>query len=244
MSLDQYVEIKELARQGVTKSEIARRLGLERHTVSKYISSACGPPVSHPRRRKSCLEPFQGYLRQRLAQGCTNGAVLLREIRARGYPGGYSILKEFLSPLRQDERKRAELRWESAPGQYTQVDWGHFKAELPDGSSLKLYAFVFTLAYSRVIYVEWTTRKESAAVTLDIALRHGGSSGWCPIQADCIGRARLPRTCRKSRWTGLSPCWRFSRHRAERTALSAGNAPLHQWTWLCEMTTGLAIFPR
>ena len=49
---------------------------------------------------------LEDYLRGRLAQGCANGKVLLREIQEQGYRGSYTILKDFLRPLRQDERWR------------------------------------------------------------------------------------------------------------------------------------------
>ena len=157
VTLDEYLEILELARRGLSKTEIARRLGLDRKTVRKYLKKEGKPPVARIRQRGTLIDPFAEYLRMRVAQGCTNGMVLLREIREQGYQGGYTILKDFLRPLREAERWRAEIRWESPPGQYAQVDWGHFTAELPDHSHLRLYAFVFTLAYSRVMYVEWTT---------------------------------------------------------------------------------------
>ena len=35
VTLGEYIQIEELARQGVRKMEIARRLGLHRHTVAK-----------------------------------------------------------------------------------------------------------------------------------------------------------------------------------------------------------------
>ncbi len=60
----------------------------------------------------------------------------------------------------QEEKWRVELRWESAPGQYAQVDWGQCKALLPDGSTVKLYVFVYTLAYSRATYAQWTSRMD------------------------------------------------------------------------------------
>jgi hypothetical protein len=57
--LDQYVEMKELAQQGLSKVEIGRRMGLERHTVAKYMDS--GPPQARTRCRVSSLQPFQDY---------------------------------------------------------------------------------------------------------------------------------------------------------------------------------------
>jgi len=160
ITLDDYLEIKDLIRQGVSRREIAHRMGLDRKTVRKYIRSVTGPPQRQSRQRSSLVDDFKDYLKKRLSQGCTNGVVLYREIKEQGYRGHISILRDYLHPLRQEEKWRVELRWESTPGQYAQVDWGECKAQLPDGSTVKLYVFVYTLAYSRVSYAEWTSRMD------------------------------------------------------------------------------------
>ncbi len=202
VTLDEYLGIQELARQGLSRSEIARQLGLDRKTVGKYRKEAASPPTSKKRSAGSRkIAPFAAHLRKRLAQGCTDAVVLLREIRELGYQGGYSILKDFLRPLRQDERWRVEIRWEAPPGLYAQVDWGHFTAQLPDGSLLKLYAFVFTLVYSRVMYVEWVLRGErGGGPRLDqtTPLSRGGHEETPGLSPGGLGRGEWIRT------TGLS----------------------------------------
>ena len=50
--------------------------------------------------------------------------VLLRELRRRGYTGGYSILKEHVHPFRRPHLPQATRRFETEPGEQTQVDWG------------------------------------------------------------------------------------------------------------------------
>ena len=163
--MDEYLEVQELFRQGVSRREIARKMDLDRKTVRKYLDPITGPPaIKHRKQRSSLLDGYKDYLKKRISQGCTNGVVLYREIKEQGYHGRITILRDFIQPLRQQERWRAEIRWESAPGQYAQVDWGHFNAQLPDGSLVKLYAFVYTLAYSRVSYVEWTNRMDLATL--------------------------------------------------------------------------------
>jgi transposase len=164
ITLDDYFEIQQLCYQGLSRSEIARRMGLDRKTVRKYLKKETGLPVSRSRHRSSLLDGFKDYLQKRLTQGCTNGEVLYREIREQGYTGHITILRDYIKPLRQQEKWRAELRWESAPGQYAQVDWGQCKALQPDGSTIKLYVFVYTLAYSRTAYAEWTTRMDLATL--------------------------------------------------------------------------------
>lgn len=165
ISLDQYLEMRDLDRVGMSKTRIAHQMGVDRKTVRKYVRKGAGPPVSGNKRfRERLAEPYEGYLKERMAKGCTNGQVLFREIEAQGYRGSYPTLRRFLKPLREEEAWRGEIRWEAPPGLYAQVDWGEFRAELEDGSRKKLYAFVFTLVYSRTSYVEWTTRMDSATL--------------------------------------------------------------------------------
>ena len=50
--------------------------------------------------------------------------VLHRELRNLGYDGGYSILKSYVSPRRRRRQPDATVRFETAPGEQAQVDWG------------------------------------------------------------------------------------------------------------------------
>lgn len=91
-------QIYELKGQGQSIRRIARSLEVSRNTVRKYLR-APGVPKPKPRpKRGSKLDPQKFYLHQRLAEGVDNCVVLLREIRAQGYTGGYTILKEFVKP--------------------------------------------------------------------------------------------------------------------------------------------------
>ena len=61
LSMYKFNEIRNLSKQGHTYSEIARRLGIERRTVSKYLKSNT-PPQYKPRvtsGKKDLLEDFR-----------------------------------------------------------------------------------------------------------------------------------------------------------------------------------------
>jgi transposase len=59
--------ILDLHRQGLTVSAIARRVGIERKTVRKYIERGLEPPAYGPRKpRLRQIAPFEAYLRQRV----------------------------------------------------------------------------------------------------------------------------------------------------------------------------------
>jgi transposase len=144
-------EIQELKRQGLSISEISGLTGFNRRTVRKYLSESVEPvPVYRPREaRPSKLDAYKGYIEQRLQSGVWNAAVLLREVKAQGYSGGYSILKDYLHPQRKAARTVAVRRFETPPGHQAQVDWGDVGEIVIAGTRHRLSAFVLTLGHSR-----------------------------------------------------------------------------------------------
>ena len=117
-------EIYEMHGRGHSARAIARDLGLARNTVLRYLHSPEAMlPKSRPP-RGSQLDPYTGYIDRRLAEGLENCVVLLRELRARGYQGSYTILVEYVRPRRRGRQPEATMRFETAPGEQAQVDWG------------------------------------------------------------------------------------------------------------------------
>ena len=67
VTLGELVMILDLARQGLSVSAIARRTGLDRKTIRKYIAKGLEPPAYTPRPpRQTLVGPFEPYLRERL----------------------------------------------------------------------------------------------------------------------------------------------------------------------------------
>jgi transposase len=154
--------IYELHGQGKSIREIARLAGVSRNSVRKYLRSP-GLPQAAPRRpRPSQLDPYKDYVRVRLADGVDNCMVLLRELQARGYPGGYSILKDYVQPFRQRLAVVPTQRFETAPGEQAQVDWGQFRYVPLDGPPRLIWGFALVLSWSRALYVEFVRRADVA----------------------------------------------------------------------------------
>jgi len=148
-------ELSELQRQGMSIQGISKLTGWDRKTVRKYLLQPNAMPEYGPRRRPaSKLDPFKPYLEERMRAGVWNAQVLLRELRKRGYTGGYTIVKDWLHPQRSSVRAVAVRRFETPPGKQAQVDWGHLGTLQCEDQEQKLWAFTFTMGYSRRLMAE------------------------------------------------------------------------------------------
>jgi transposase len=85
--------------RGLTKRAIARKLGITRTTVRRFLRAAEFPERA-PRQHRSQLDSFREYLEKRWAEGCHNASQLCRELHQRGYTGQRSRVKEYVRPWR------------------------------------------------------------------------------------------------------------------------------------------------
>jgi len=152
-----WCEIRRLSDSGLSVSKIARSLSLNPKTVQKWVDQ------SYTRRktsgRSSKLDPYKAQIRRMLDQEAYTGEQILRELRQQGYPGGRSILQEYLIGIRP-VRKKAFATLSFAPGECAQVDWGHAGTVQAGNTRRRLSFFVMTLGYSRMIYVEFTLSEQ------------------------------------------------------------------------------------
>jgi transposase len=147
------LEIRVLAKHGKGVREIAREVGVSRNTVRRYLRDGEAARYRARPPRPGKLAPFEGYIAERVASAAPErleATVLLRELRERGYAGGYSILKEHLARLRPAAEPEPVVRFETAPGDQMQVDW----AVIRRGAE-RLSVFVATLGWSRATYIEF-----------------------------------------------------------------------------------------
>ncbi|HUJ83126.1 MAG TPA: IS21 family transposase [Candidatus Acidoferrales bacterium] len=148
-------DFEELKRQGLSIRAISRLTGYCRKTVRKYLIQPDSVPVYGPREKQpGRLERFKPYLEERMRAGVWNARVLLRELRERGYSGGYTLVTDWLRPQRESAHTVAVRRFETPPGKQAQVDWGHLGTLEINGEERKLWAFTFTLGYSRTMMAE------------------------------------------------------------------------------------------
>lgn len=151
------MDVKLLHRQGVSIRGIARRTGLSRTTV-RGILKQVAPKRYGPRRpRPGKLAPFVTRLEELLKlRPSAPATVLYQAIAKKGYTGHYERVKCWVRERRREEmaRRRACVRFETAPGLEAQFDWkGPVRGLIAEDPSLQVHFFRFVLAWSRA---RWT----------------------------------------------------------------------------------------
>ncbi len=156
---------------------IARQLKLHRKTVRKLLGHARGErkgQLAQP--RSSILAPYQDEIRQAL-DDCADirAPAVLDRLRAKGYQGGITVVRDRLKLLRPRPKAEAFFTRDYGPGQMLQVDWADFGFALP-GCARRVSAFVAALAYSRHLYLEFVLSQAMGAFLrcMDRALRFFG----------------------------------------------------------------------
>ena len=160
--------IHQLKREGLTIRAIARRTGLDRKTVRKYLALGFDAPVYGPRTEPaSAIDDYQEYLRQRLASyGELTAVRLHREITALGFKGSYDTVKRAVAKIRPPKQAGFEHRFETPPGQQAQVDFAHFQVRFtaePD-QVRSVWLFSMVLGHSRFMFCRYVLRQDMPAV--------------------------------------------------------------------------------
>ncbi|MDE0489454.1 MAG: IS21 family transposase [Gammaproteobacteria bacterium] len=162
MRLRHYLE------QGMSKAELSRRFGVSRRTIHYWIESgqldrdlsagearyAARPPVAHK------LDPYKPIIAARLHEFPRLSAQrLFDEVRAAGYTGAYSRVRDYVREARPREPVEEPVRFETPPGRQGQVDFGAFR--FPWG---RRYALIVVLGYSRLLWLRFYPRQTMAVL--------------------------------------------------------------------------------
>lgn len=148
-SWDEIRRLKEV--EGLSVSEISRRLEVDRKTVRRCLRDDEWHPYTRRSCRRSILDPHREFMLKRAPEVGYSATILFQELRdARGYQGSYQIVKEFVAPIRAEGRAAdiTQMRFETPPGLQSQIDWGESKVSFRN-DRVKLHLFVLTLGYSR-----------------------------------------------------------------------------------------------
>ena len=131
-------------------AELARQFDLDRKTVRRCLRDAAWRPYQRAARAETLLTAHAEYLQQRAPQVDFSAQILYQELRPRGYAGSYETVKLFVRPLRAARlaADRALVRFETPPGQQSQIDWGVARVPFRRQAAVR-HIFVLTLGFSR-----------------------------------------------------------------------------------------------
>lgn len=151
---EQWCRMKELEqRDHLNAAQIAMELGLAPRTVRKWLHSPYRPRKRIERGSK--LDPFKGKIMGWIKEHPYSAVQVLGMLREEGFAGNITIVKDYLQQIRPRGRE-AYLTLAFAPGECAQVDWGSWQTVPVGNTRRRLSFFVMVLAYSRMLYVEFT----------------------------------------------------------------------------------------
>ena len=119
-------------------------------------------PVRYtPRPPVACkIDRYREIIQARLSEYPRLSATrLFDEIRAAGYVGGYTQVKDYVCQVRPIPPPDPVVRFETPPGLQAQVDFAEFR--LPWG---KRFALLVVLGYSRLMWLQFYPRQTMAVL--------------------------------------------------------------------------------
>lgn len=153
--------IKKFLKQGMSKSAVARKLGLSRETVRKYANKTDGYiPVMSKSPQDTAVDKYLPHILKMLETAKNEGihiptTVIYEDIQKSGYEGSLRWLQRVIQryELRERVKKEELIRFETEPGVQMQIDWIEFPKD-------NLSAFVATMGYSRASYVQYVENEK------------------------------------------------------------------------------------
>ena len=176
-----FMDILSLYRQGLKMRAIARKLGIHRNTVKKYVTNPQAPQYRKSKRRDSILTPYHRMIDDWLEQDDYRATWIFQQVKNLGYPGGYDTVKVYVRDIKARKNRQAFLRFETIPGLQGQVDWADFKVSVAGASDMTLFLFIMVLGFSRAMYAEFVTKCTLEAF-MDAHLRAFKYLGGVPIE--------------------------------------------------------------
>jgi transposase len=153
-----FMDIVALQRQGHSIRFIAKKLGMHRNTVKKFIEGRRFPAYDRSKRGISILAPFARLILDWLSQDDYRASWVFERLKQIGYGGSYETVKKFVRPIKEQQARIAYARFETMPGLQAQVDWADFQIAEPNGKASTVYLFILVLGYCRAIYAEFVHR--------------------------------------------------------------------------------------
>jgi transposase len=139
-------------------------LGIARTTVQEVIyrferqraGQQSASLLPRPAQRSSCLDEHDAFISKLLERYPNMTAVRVHEeLRARGFAGSYTIVRQRLCQLRPQPTREPVVRFETSPGQQAQMDYSTYDLDFSEEGRRRVYLFSYVLSYSRRAYLRF-----------------------------------------------------------------------------------------
>lgn len=150
----------EIIRNGgdnINKSEMARVLECSRQTIYNREKRLKEPIAKKQIKRLSKLDPYKEIIETKVDKYKCKAMSIYKFIQKQGYEGGYGIVKKYIRTYKNEQVKKATIRFETIPGLQAQVDWKEsMRLANKHGEIFEINIFLMILGYSRYKYIELT----------------------------------------------------------------------------------------
>jgi len=183
-----YTKINQLLELGFSKSQTAKKLGISRPTLYKYLSFEPKEMldwIDSTKTRKKKLDPYKELILNWLKEHPDMTAAQVEDWLKERYPDlnvSESTVRNYVRQLRimyEIPKETNPREYEAIPdlpmGEQVQVDFGQTVQETPEGKKVKLYFIAFVLSNSRYKYKEWLDRPFT---TRDVIRCHENAFEW------------------------------------------------------------------
>ena len=142
---------------------LSKEFGCARNTVRRYLREGGAAAFRKPARR-TAFDGLDDWLRERFFQHGGNADVVRQELASEhGIVIGLRSVELRVQRWRRElkAQMRATVRFETAPGQQMQIDFGDTRVWI-NGEQVRVHLFVATLGYSRRLHIRPSLRERQA----------------------------------------------------------------------------------
>ena len=161
-----YAKIQDLKRKRPKKAWVARKLGINRETVSKYWDMTPdeyeAAKSRHRERKPDIYKPqiiewltkFPDITAAQIYDWCKERSPLeTLDFQKRSFQDYVNSIRKEYDIKKPDNTRQYEASDEREPGEQGQVDMGETSVLTPSGRHKKIYCFAMVLSHSRYKYV-------------------------------------------------------------------------------------------
>lgn len=151
-------EIIRIGGDNINKSEMARIMGCSRQTIYNREERLKNPKPKKRTTRTSKLDPYKEIIDTKVDKYRSKGMNVYKFIKKQGYTGGYGIVRKYIKEHKNEQIKKATIRFETVPGLQAQVDWKEsMRLVNKYGEVFEINIFLMILGYSRYKYIKLTS---------------------------------------------------------------------------------------